>query len=185
MSELIPPSESEPLTVKSIVEDLVIYRMRYELANTSAYVRYQAAKPAENDVLQVHEGVYKDPVSLTKTGEFSLKELVNQLDYAYVLVHVFPDEETMNYYLQGFDMALSQLEFVGGSYDFQRLYINSGMSNLSLPVAIYLGERNAVNNQPSVTLLDHREEAAGKVVYRAVGGAGEHVGEEFFNDESP
>lgn len=174
---------SDELTVEAIVEQLELYRMRYELPNTSAYIRYQAAKPAENDTLQVHVGVYKDPAKLSNTGKFTMKDLVNELEYAYVLVHVFPNEQSMDFYLQGFDMALAQLEFVGGSYDFRRLYINSGISNLSLPVAVFLGERNAVNGQPSVTLLDHRDEPLGKVVYRAVAGAGQHVGEEYFTDE--
>jgi hypothetical protein len=108
---------------------------------------------------------------------------VNELRYAYVLVHLFPDESAMNFYLTGLDTGLAQLEFIGGSYDFNRLWITSGISNLGVPMAIFLGKRHAVNGQPSVTLVDHRELAAGRMVYRAIGGAGEHVGEDFFNND--
>jgi PII-like signaling protein len=50
-------------------------------------------------------------------------------------------------------------------------------------MAIFLGKRHAVNGQPSVTLVDHREQVAGRLVYRAIGGAGDHVGEDFFNND--
>jgi hypothetical protein len=50
-------------------------------------------------------------------------------------------------------------------------------------MAIFLGKRHAVNGQPSVTLVDHREQVAGRLAYRAIGGAGDHVGEDFFNND--
>ncbi len=40
-----------------------------------------------------------------------------------------------------------------------------------------------MNGQPSVSLVDHRVQTAGKLVYRAIGGAGDHVGEDFFNND--
>jgi hypothetical protein len=39
----------------------------------------------------------------------------------------------MNFYLAGLDNGLAQLEFIGGSYDFNRLWITSGVSNLGCP----------------------------------------------------
>lgn len=172
---------NDDLDIKSLVADLRVVRVRYELPDTSAFVRYQPAYDEDPNNLQVHHYDGELPLSCSDTGSFSLKELVNELRYAYVLVHLFPDESAMNFYLAGLDNGLAQLEFIGGSYDFNRLWITSGVSNVGVPMAIFLGKRPAVNGQASVTLVDHREYPVGQLVYRAIGGAGEHVGEEFFN----
>ena len=174
---------SDELDIKSLAADLRVVRVRYELPDTSAFVRYQPAYDEDPNNLKVHHYDGELPLSCSETGTFNLKELVNELRYAYVLVHLFPDESAMNFYLTGLDTGLAQLEFIGGSYDFNRLWITSGVSNLGVPMAIFLGKRHAVNGQPSVSLVDHREQAAGKLVYRAIGGAGDHVGEDFFNND--
>ena len=170
--------------VRDLVNGLEVVRVRYDLPDTSALVRYlpryDESQPQE---LTVNSAWGEKAVGARKTGEFSLASLTAELHYAYILVHVFPSEQAMDYFLAGFDTSLSQLEFIGGNYDFNRMWITSGMSNVGLPVAIFLGQRNAVNGQPSVTLVDHRSEVAGKVVYRAVRGAGEHVGEEFYAED--
>ena len=173
----------DDLDIKSLVADLRVVRVRYELPDTAAFVRYQPAYDEDPNNLKVHHYDGELPLSCSNTGSFSLKELVNELRYAYVLVHLFPDESAMNFYLAGLDNGLAQLEFIGGSYDFNRLWITSGVSSLGVPMAIFLGKRHAVNGQPSVTLVDHRERVAGRLVYRAIGGAGDHVGEDFFNND--
>lgn len=171
------------LDIKSLVAELTVVRVRYELPDTSAFIRYQPRYDEDPNTLKVHHYDGEIPLSCTNTGEFTLKALVNELRYAYVLVHLFPDESAMNFYLSGLDNGLAQLEFIGGSYDFNRLWISSGISNCGIPMAIFLGKRHAVNGQPSVSLVDHREESAGKLVYRAIGGAGDHVGEDFYNQD--
>ena len=173
----------DDLDIKSLVADLRVVRVRYELPDTAAFVRYQPAYDEDLSNLKVHHYDGELPLSCSNTGSFSLKELVNELRYAYVLVHLFPDESAMHFYLAGLDNGLAQLEFIGGSYDFNRLWITSGVSGLGVPMAIFLGKRHAVNGQFSVSLVDHREQAAGRLVYRAIGGAGDHVGEDFFNND--
>ncbi len=175
---------SDNLTVKEIVEDLQILRVRYELPDSSAFVRYEPRfDDSQPEELTVHSSWGVPSVGADKTGKFTLPTLVNELQYAYILAHMFPNVQAMEYFLAGFDTSLSQLEFIGGNYDFDRMWISSGVSNLGIPMAIFLGQRNAVNGQPSVTLVDHRKEATGQVVYRAVRGAGEHVGEDFYSEE--
>ncbi|KAL8188452.1 UNVERIFIED_CONTAM: hypothetical protein K2H54_000129 [Gekko kuhli] len=138
---------SDELDIKSLAADLRVVRVRYELPDTAAFVRYQPAYDEDPNNLKVHHYDGELPLSCSETGSFNLKELVNELRYAY-------------------------LEFIGGSYDFNRLWITSGISNLGVPMAIFLGKRHAVNGQPSVSLVDHRVQTAGKLVYRAIGGAG-------------
>ena len=172
------------LALEDIVKGLEIVRVRYEMPDSSALVRYVARFDDDQpEELTVHASWGDQAVKAAKTGSFTLKELVNELRYAYVLVHAFPDETTMDYFLAGMDTGLAQLEFIGGNYDFDRMWVTRGVSNLGLPVAIFLGQRHAVNAQPSVTLVDHRQHAMGEVVYRAVRGAGEHVGEEYFTQD--
>lgn len=167
--------------IKSLVAALKVVRVRYELPDTSAFIRYQPVYEEDPNNLKVHHYDGELPLSCSQTGTFSLKELVNELRYAYLLIHLFPSDTAMNFYLSGLDNGLAQLEFIGGSYDFNRLWITSGISSVGVPMAIFLGKRPAVNGQPSVTLIDHREHPVGQLVYRAIGGAGDHVGEEFFN----
>ncbi|SIQ46803.1 hypothetical protein SAMN05880558_103353 [Aeromonas sp. RU39B] len=169
--------------IRSLVDALKVVRIRYELPDTSAFIRYQPVYEEDPNNLKVHHYDGELPLSCSQTGAFSLKELVNELRYAYLLIHLFPSDTAMHFYLSGLDNGLAQLEFIGGSYDFNRLWITSGISNVGVPMAIFLGKRPAVNGQPSVTLVDHRELAAGQLVYRAIGGAGDHVGEEFFNQQ--
>ncbi|MRI34971.1 hypothetical protein EOPP23_18505 [Endozoicomonas sp. OPT23] len=170
--------------LQDIVKGLEISRVCYEMPDTSAVVRYCARFDDDQpEELTVHSSWGDPAVNARKTGSFSLKELVNELRYAYVLVHVFAEEAHMDYYLAGMDAGLAQLEFIGGNFDFERMWVTRGISNLELPIAIFLGQRHAVNAQPSVTLVDHRQKAMGEVAYRAVRGAGEHVGEEFYNQD--
>ena len=175
---------SHHLSLEDIVKGLEIARVRYEMPDSSALVRYTARFDDDQpEEMTVHASWGDRAISAVKNGTFTLKELVNELRYAYVLVHAFPDEISMDYFLAGMDTGLAQLEFIGGNYDFQRMWVTRGISNLGLPVAIFLGQRHAVNAQPSVTLVDHRRQAMGEVVYRAVRGAGEHVGEEYFTQD--
>ncbi|MGL4887891.1 MAG: hypothetical protein ACRC4V_16415, partial [Aeromonas veronii] len=117
---------NDELDIKSLVAELRVVRVRYELPDTSAFVRYQPAYDEDPNNLKVHHYDGELPLSCSETGTFNLKELVNELRYAYVLVHLFPDESAMNFYLTGLDTGLAQLEFIGGSYDFNRLWITSG-----------------------------------------------------------
>ncbi|WP_062269509.1 hypothetical protein [Endozoicomonas arenosclerae] len=172
------------LALEDITNGLEIIRVRYEMPDSSALVRYTTRFDDDQpEELTVHSSWGDPAVSAKKTGTFSLKNLVNELRFAYVLVHAFPDETAMDYFLAGMNTGLSQLEFIGGNYDFDRMWVTRGISNLGLPIAIFLGQRHAVNAQPSVTLVDHRQKAMGEVVYRAVRGAGDHVGEEFFTQD--
>ena len=129
---------NDELDIKSLVAELRVVRVRYELPDTSAFVRYQPAYDEDPNNLKVHHYDGELPLSCSETGTFNLKELVNELRYAYVLVHLFPDESAMNFYLTGLDTGLAQLEFIGGSYDFNRLwdhqrYLQSGRAHGHLP----------------------------------------------------
>ncbi|SOD89468.1 hypothetical protein [Caenispirillum bisanense] len=169
------------MTPTDIVRDLRIRRVRYHMPDTAAYVRYAPSFQPQPDELTVHmDSAIGRQESADETGAFSLPELVNELTYAYINVHVFPDEAALEFFASGFDGALTQLGFIGGTFDWERLWMTRGPSNIGLPVAVFLGQRNAVNGQPAVTLVDHRTERRGVRVYRAVGGAGTHVGEEFY-----
>ncbi|MFP4146143.1 MAG: hypothetical protein ACLFSI_00325 [Halorhodospira sp.] len=171
----------ETMSVEEIVEQMRIVRVRYNLADTSAYVRYMPRFNPQPEDLTVHVDPFAEHHEGAEiTGEFRLPELVNELIHAYIRVHVFASREQRNYFVSGFDDALTQLDFVGGGFGFNRLWITVGTTNIGMPVCIYLGQRTAVNRQPTVTLVDHRTESGGKPVYRAVGGYADHVGEEYF-----
>ena len=171
----------EALSVEEIVQQMRIVRVRYNLADTSAYVRYLPRFNPQPGELSVHVDPFAEHHEGAEvTGEFRLPELVNELIQAYIRVHVFNSREQRNYFVSGFDHALAQLDFVGGGFGFNRLWITVGTTNIGVPVCIYLGQRTAVNRQPSVTLVDHRFESRGKAVYRAVSGYEDHVGEEYF-----
>lgn len=175
------PDAGLSMTPEDIVRDLRVYRVRYDMPDTSAFVRYSPNFQRDPDELTVHmDAVLERHVNATETGTFTLPELVNELVYAYINVHVFPDREALDFFVSGFDGALSQIGFIGGSFDWGRLWMMRGRSNIGLPVAVFLGQRSAVNGQAAVTLVDHRHHRRGVRVYRAVGGAGTHVGEEFF-----
>ncbi|MCG5540547.1 MULTISPECIES: hypothetical protein [unclassified Halorhodospira] len=174
-------ADPRSLSVGEIVEQMRIVRVRYALADTSAYVRYLPRFNPQPEDLTVHVDPFAEHHEGAEvTGEFRLPELVNELIHAYIRVHVFASREQRNYFVGGFDEALTQLDFVGGGFGFNRLWITVGTTNIGVPVCIYLGQRTAVNRQPTVSLVDHRENPRGDVVYRAVGGYGDHVGEEYF-----
>lgn len=169
------------MTPEDIVRGLRLYRVRYDMPDTSAFVRYSPNFQRDPDELTVQmDAALERHVNATETGTFSLPELVNELVCAYINVHVFPDREALDFFVSGFDGALNQIGFIGGSFDWGRLWMMRGRSNIGLPVAVFLGQRNAVNGQPAVTLIDHRRHRRGVRVYRAVSGAGNHVGEEFY-----
>ena len=182
-TEWRPDAHPDPtqLTVQDVVDRMRIVRVRYTLADTSAYVRYLPRFNPQPEDLTVHVDPFAEHHEGAEvTGEFRLPELVNELIHAYIRVHIFASREQRNYFVGGFDEALTQLDFVGGGFGFNRLWITVGTTNIGVPVCIYLGQRTAVNRQPTVSLVDHRENARGDVVYRAVGGYRDHVGEEYF-----
>lgn len=173
------------MTPEEIVRHLRLYRVRYDMPDTSAFVRYSPNFQREPDELTVHmDAALERHVNAMETGTFSLPELVNDLVHSYVNVHIFPDREALDFFVSGFDGALMQIGFIGGSFDWGRLWMMRGRSNIGLPVAVFLGQRSAVNGQPAVTLVDHRHHRRGARVYRAVSGAGSHVGEEYFVEPS-
>ncbi len=176
-----PAEAPENLSLEDIVRDLRLVRARYVMPDTSAFVRYQPRfKGIPQDLTVQLDPHTESHVDAEPTGEFSLSELVNELTFAYIQVHLFPSREARNFFIAGFDDSLHQLEFLGGHYDFNRLWITTGISNIGIPVAVFLGQRTAVNAQPSVSLHDHRDHPRGKMRYRAVRGYGQHVGEEYF-----
>ncbi len=62
---------------------------------------------------------------------------MNELRYAYVLVHLFPDESAMNLSdRSGYRVGPAGVH--RRPYDFNRLWITSGISNLGVPMAIFL-----------------------------------------------
>jgi len=168
-------------SVQELVEQMHIVRVRYLLADTSAYVRYMPRFNPQPEDLSVHLDPFAEHHEGAEvTGEFRLPELVKELIHAYIRVHVFASREQRNYFIAGFDDALTQLDFVGGGFGFDRLWITAGTTNVGVPACIYLGQRTAVNKQPTVTLVDHRDDPRGVLAYRAVGGYADHVGEEYF-----
>jgi len=170
------------LGIEEIVRDMRIIRARYIMPDTSAYVRYLPHfDPNPEDFTVNVDPNTEQHEQAERTGEFSIRELVTELVYAYIQIHLFPNRVTRNFFIAGFNDSLVQLEFVGGRYDFNRLWINAGTSNLGIPSAIFLGQRPGVNGQPMVSLIDHRESTRGVTRYRAVRGYGDHVGEEFFD----
>jgi len=186
MDEEVRPVTNDPTTIsiEDVVRDLRIVRARYIMPDTSAYVRYLPRFDPNPEDIAVHLDPHTEShVEAEKTGEFTVKDLVNELRFAYVQIHLFASRDARNAFVSGFDDALYQLQFIGGNYDFNRLWISSGTSNLGIPVAIFLGLRAAVNGQPSVSLIEHRDNPRGIMRYRAVRGAGDHVGEEFFEAE--
>lgn len=169
------------LTIEDIVARLRLVRCRYQMADTSAYVRYLPRFDRDPDDLSVKIDPYTDKhVSTDQTGEFSLPELVTELELAYITVHVFPSRQARDFFNAGMDGGLRQVEFIGGQFDWQRLWLTTGTSNIGVPIAIFLGQRMAVNGRPSVSLIDHRTNVMGRMAYRAVGGSGQHVGEEYY-----
>jgi hypothetical protein len=181
----VPPAPSlaedpRAISVEEVVRDMRITRVRYFMADTSAYIRYLPRFNPNPEDLSVNIDPFAEHhVEAEETGEFSIPELVNELSHAYVNIHLFPDREARNYFMAGFDESLKQVDFVAGRFEFSRLWVTAGMSNIGLPVAVFLGQRHAVNNQPSVSIHDHREHIRGGHVYRAVRGYGDHVGEEY------
>lgn len=180
-----PPRLSEDdiraLPVEDIVGRLRVVRARYHMADTSAYVRYLPRFDADPEDLSVKIDPYTERhITADQTGEFSLPELVTELEMAYITVHIFPSRQARDFFNAGMDGALRQIEFIGGQFDWQRLWLTTGTSNIGVPVAIFLGQRAAVNGRPSVSLIDHRFTPKGRMAYRAVGGSGQHVGEEYY-----
>ncbi len=181
----VPPApnmaeDPRAISIEEVVRDMRITRVRYVMADTSAYVRYLPRfNPNPEDLSVNIDPFAENHVEAEETGEFSIPELVNELSQAYVNIYLFPDREARNYFMAGFDESLKQVDFVAGRFEFSRLWVTAGMSNIGLPVAVFLGQRHAVNNQPSVSIYDHREQIRGEHVYRAVRGYGNHVGEEF------
>lgn len=180
VAEARPGSSLSP---EDIVRDLRLVRVRYDMPDTSAFVRYAPSFQRDPDELTVHmDAPLERHTGAQETGTFRIPDLVNELVYAYINIHVFPDREALDFFVSGFDGALTQLGFIGGSFDWNRLWMMRGRSNVGLPVAVFLGQRSAVNGQAAVTLVDHRHHRRGVRVYRAVGGAGSHVGEEYFTE---
>ncbi|BAU57527.1 hypothetical protein HH1059_08340 [Halorhodospira halochloris] len=176
-----PEVSPESYSIEELVEQLRIVRVRYNLVDTSAYVRYLPRFNAQPEDLTVHVDPFAEHHEGAEvTGEFRIPELVSELINAYIRIHLFSSREQRNYFVAGFDDALTQLNFVGGGFGFDRLWITVGTTNVGVPVCIYLGQRTAVNRQPTVSLIDHRFNSRGDLVYRAVGGYEDHVGEEYF-----
>ncbi len=169
------------LAVSDIVEALRVVRTRYHMPDTSAFVRYVPRFDAHPEDLYVKVDPFTEPhTHADATGTFSLPQLVGELEFAYITVHLFPTRSARDVFVSGFDYALRQVEFVDGSVDWRRLWLTAGLANVGIPIAIFLGQRNAINGRPSVSLIDHRTLSSGALVYRAVGGSGDHVGEEYF-----
>ncbi len=173
--------EIRALSIEDIVAGLRVVRCRYQMADTSAFVRYLPRFDPDPDDLSVKIDPYTEKhVAADQTGEFSLAELVTELELAYITVHVFPSRQARDFFNAGMDGGLRQVEFIGGQVDWYRLWLTTGTSNIGVPLAIFLGQRLAVNGRPSVSLIDHRTNLMGRMAYRAVGGSGQHVGEEFY-----
>ncbi len=173
--------EIRALSVEDVVSRLRLVRTRYHMPDTSAYVRYLPRFDPDPEDLSVKIDPYTEKhVSADQTGEFSLAELVTELELAYITVHVFPNRPARDYFIAGMDGVLRQVEFIGGQFEWSRLWLTTGTSNIGVPIAVFLGQRPAVNGRPSVSLIDHRFQVKGRMAYRAVGGSGQHVGEEFY-----
>ena len=169
------------LSIEHIVAEMEIIRVRYEMPDTSAFVRYLPdANTNPTDRLANTIPGHGAPVAVTETGRFHIPQLVHELSYTYIHVILFASDEARRYYVAGFDSALAQLEFIEGMVDFRRLWLTSGVSNLGIPTVLFLGQRSEVNGQPAVSIIDRRHAAEGVRVYRAVGGAGDHIGEEYY-----
>lgn len=180
-----PPRLSEDeiraLAVDDIVARLRLVRTRYHMPDTSAFVRYLPRFDPDPEDLSVKIDPYTEKhVSADQTGTFSLAELVTELELAYITVHVFPNRQARDYFIAGMDGILRQVEFIGGRFEWSRLWLTTGTANIGVPIAVFLGQRAAINGRPSVSLIDHRFQVKGRMAYRAVGGSGQHVGEEFF-----
>lgn len=169
------------LSVEDIVARLRLVRCRYHMPDTSAYVRYLPRFDPDPEDLSVKiDPDTETHIEADQTGTFSLPELVTELELAYITVHLFPNRQARDFFNAGMDGALRQVEFIGGRFDWHRLWLTTGTSNIGVPIAIFLGQRAAVNGRPSVSLIDHRAAVKGRMAYRAVGGSGQHVGEEYY-----
>lgn len=169
------------LSVEEIVDRLRVVRTRYFMPDTSAYVRYLPAFDPDPEDLSVKiDPDTETHVHAEETGVFSLPELVTELELAYITVHVFPSRQARDFFVAGFDGSLRQVEFIGGAFDWHRLWLTAGTSNIGVPICVFLGLRSGMNNRPSVSLIDHRRVVKGRMAYRAVGGSGVHVGEEHY-----
>ncbi|MGJ3263008.1 MAG: hypothetical protein ACFE0R_07215 [Salinarimonas sp.] len=177
------PSEDEirALTIEDVVARLEVVRARYFMPDTSAFVRYLPTfDPDPADLSVKIDPNTEKHVSAEETGRFSLPQLVTELELAYITVHLFPNRQARDHFVAGFDGALRQVEFIGGQFEWSRLWLTTGTANIGTPIAVFLGQRAAVNNRPSVSLIDHRQVVRGRMAYRAVGGSGAHVGEEYY-----
>lgn len=173
--------EIRALSIEDIVARLRVVRCRYHMPDTSAFVRYLPRFDPDPEDLSVKiDPETEKHVEADQTGEFSLPELVTELELAYITVHVFPSRQARDFFNAGMDGGLRQVEFIGGQFDWHRLWLTTGTSNIGVPIAIFLGQRMAVNGRPSVSLIDHRSTVMGRMAYRAVGGSGQHVGEEYY-----
>jgi hypothetical protein len=172
------------LSIEEIVARTEVVRARYFMADTSAYVRYLPRYDPEPADLSVKiDPNTERHVEAEQTGAFTLPGLVTELELAYITVHLFPTRQARDYFVAGFDGALRQIGFIGGAFDWTRLWLTSGTSNIGVPTAIFLGQRTAVNNRPSVSLIDHRSAVKGRLAFRAVGGSGDHVGQEYYPED--
>lgn len=183
---ILSEEEIRALSIEEIVRRTEVVRARYFMADTSAYVRYLPRFDPEPEDLSVKiDPDTERHVEADQTGTFTLPGLVTELELAYITVHIFPTRQARDYFVAGFDGALRQIGFIGGGFDWSRLWLTSGTSNIGVPTAIFLGQRHAVNNRPSVSLVDHRSTVSGRLAYRAVGGSGDHVGEEYYPEDGP
>jgi hypothetical protein len=173
--------EIRALSIEAVVARLEVVRARYFMPDTSAFVRYLPAydRDPEDLSVKIDPGTEKH-VDAEQTGRFTLPQLVTELEVAYITVHLFPTRQARDFFVAGFDGALRQVEFIGGQFDWNRLWLTAGTANIGAPIAMFLGQRAAVNNRPSVSLIDHRQVVKGRMDYRAVGGSGAHVGEEYY-----
>ncbi|GGK49656.1 hypothetical protein [Salinarimonas ramus] len=174
-------AEIRALTIEDVVARLEVVRARYFMPDTSAWVRYLPAFDPDPEDLSVKiDPNTERHVSAEETGRFTLPRLVTELELAYMTVHLFPTRQARDFFVAGFDGALRQVEFIGGQFDWNRLWMTAGTANIGVPIVVFLGQRAAVNNRPSVSLIDHRQVVRGRMAYRAVGGSGAHVGEEYY-----
>ena len=111
---------------------------------------------------------------------------MTELELAYITVHLFPTRQARDYFIAGFDGGLAADRVHRRAV---RLETGSGSPparpTSAPPIAVFLGQRAAVNNRPSVSLIDHRQVVKGRMAYRAVGGSGAHVGEEYYPNRGP
>ncbi len=174
------------LSIEDFIRGTEVVRARYFMADTSAFVRYLPRYDPDPEDLSVKiDPDTERHVQAEQTGSFTLPQLVTELEQAYITVHIFTTRQARDHFVAGFDAALRQIGFIGGVFDWSRLWLTSGTSNIGVPTAIFLGQRTGVNNRPSVSLIDHRATIKGRMAFRAVAGSGSHVGEEFYPVDQP